>query len=667
MKRLTIVLLICVLLLAAMPLSPIETAQSDAPYIQYYSPSHDAFIIEGADGTDSRLFGGEWIPEGTTRFAGAGWSPSGEWFAFMAMRYERYQFRGLRAIAIDPSGTNHLSVLDDLDHATDFMEWFPGEDKLLVSTVAWVPDTPNDYERYVYVIDAATNTITLLLSLLTDDSYLYPWTIQWSEKHQAFFAHLTDVAASEDKLFIIDSTSISKVTTSGYFDEVSPSGWVRLLEGDATYAYNIFDKRHIQLDSSAGILRFHEPFALIRSGQSIDLLNLDTEEFFAIPTEYTTRDYGEVFSPDGQKVFLWNDDYDVFLLDTASLSINPVGVSGGQYANFERHNLHWDNEGRLFIQSTTRREVSTTILYGEEMRTVRFSSISSEGYATLSRDGNWLGTVDEGAITYNLSSDTVYYHNPHSRSYWSNYGSHVVWHPTENWLISVQDNLIAGGGDGSRWINVANVDGSVNREITFCRAYDNVCADWLPSQVNVEQLPQGQPESVLPEPISPEMVFLRGEFTDAIAWSNSGDYLQVDNFFIDTMNEQLTEQVSQNVVFPEYRENCSLPKEHKNFIVRDTNNVLSVEIFDTTTETTLLEFDADVCISGDFTTDNHYLAVNHDWGGPLQIWDLTTREMVYELPRGVSVFAISPDGTKLAAGVSWEVWIWDIEDLVGGE
>ena len=61
MKPLTIFLLTCVLLLAAMPVSPIETAQPDAPYIQYYSPDHKAFIIERADGTDSRLFGGEWI------------------------------------------------------------------------------------------------------------------------------------------------------------------------------------------------------------------------------------------------------------------------------------------------------------------------------------------------------------------------------------------------------------------------------------------------------------------------------------------------------------------------------------------------------------------------------------------------------------------------------
>jgi hypothetical protein len=163
------------------------------------------------------------------------------------------------------------------------------------------------------------------------------------------------------------------------------------------------------------------------------------------------------------------------------------------------------------------------------------------------------------------------------------------------------------------------------------------------------------------------MQILRGEFTDTIAWSNSGEYLQVDHSFIDISNEQLIEQVSRDVVFPEhYRENCSFPMEHENLIVRYTNSARSVEIFDTSIEIILLEFEADVCISGDFTPDNHYLGVNHDWGDPLQLWNLTTQEMVYELPRGVSVFAISPDGTKLAAGVSWEVWIWEIEDLVGG-
>ncbi|HML22848.1 MAG TPA: hypothetical protein PKD09_14450, partial [Aggregatilinea sp.] len=50
------VLLVCGVL-AAGPVAAQGDSESDAPYIYYYSSDHNAFVIERADGTDTRLLG----------------------------------------------------------------------------------------------------------------------------------------------------------------------------------------------------------------------------------------------------------------------------------------------------------------------------------------------------------------------------------------------------------------------------------------------------------------------------------------------------------------------------------------------------------------------------------------------------------------------------------
>jgi hypothetical protein len=111
--------------------------------------------------------------------------------------------------------------------------------------------------------------------------------------------------------------------------------------------------------------------------------------------------------------------------------------------------------------------------------------------------------------------------------------------------------------------------------------------------------------------------------------------------------------------------NC-ISREGRDFFLRPAENSI-MEVVDASTDSVVLELYAYGQTLTEVTPDHQYLFHVNYHGSLLQLWDLHTGELVYELPRGVSVFAISPDGTKLAAGVSWEVWIWDIEDLVGAE
>ena len=62
-------------------ISPASSQPEPAPYLYYFSEERHAFVIERADGTDSRLLGQGSIPINAVGADGA-WSPSGEYFAW---------------------------------------------------------------------------------------------------------------------------------------------------------------------------------------------------------------------------------------------------------------------------------------------------------------------------------------------------------------------------------------------------------------------------------------------------------------------------------------------------------------------------------------------------------------------------------------------------------
>src|SRR5436190_2221405 len=77
---------ICLFLFAFGSPNRLYSAHPDAPYIYYYSPSKQAFIIERADGQDSRVLTSYNLPEETV-IKGPGWSKDEQWFAWTAKVY----------------------------------------------------------------------------------------------------------------------------------------------------------------------------------------------------------------------------------------------------------------------------------------------------------------------------------------------------------------------------------------------------------------------------------------------------------------------------------------------------------------------------------------------------------------------------------------------------
>lgn len=135
MRSLLVILVIGSFLL--MPI-PVQGQEAPAPYLYYYSAVHRGFVIERADGTDSRLLAGGAVPPEHNWIEGPGWSPSGEWFAWVS--------RDVLSTYLDIGGAKGYAIRADGSGLREFgpgalelgyrdgvtLEWSPTADILFV-------------------------------------------------------------------------------------------------------------------------------------------------------------------------------------------------------------------------------------------------------------------------------------------------------------------------------------------------------------------------------------------------------------------------------------------------------------------------------------------------------------------------------------------------------
>ncbi|MEP6988233.1 MAG: hypothetical protein ABI970_21695 [Chloroflexota bacterium] len=75
------------------------------------------------------------------------------------------------------------------------------------------------------------------------------------------------------------------------------------------------------------------------------------------------------------------------------------------------------------------------------------------------------------------------------------------WTKAEDYVITLDGNLIAGGGCGSAILGVTNPQGSLWRELGGCTWAHPPCVGWLPQQVGVTSLPEGASKPVQLDPV----------------------------------------------------------------------------------------------------------------------------------------------------------------------
>jgi hypothetical protein len=75
------------------------------------------------------------------------------------------------------------------------------------------------------------------------------------------------------------------------------------------------------------------------------------------------------------------------------------------------------------------------------------------------------------------------------------------WHPDSEWVFLGYEWCFAGCGLVVGRVNIFNPASGHVREIADCHSHPT-CVNWLPEQVNIEELPPGRSTSLLPEPES---------------------------------------------------------------------------------------------------------------------------------------------------------------------
>jgi hypothetical protein len=173
MKRLFILLLLVVV-------TP-STAQSP-PYLYYYSRLLGGIIIERADGTDSRIIGQDVIPAGLTGITGAGWSPSGKYFAVTGVNYEVSPQRITRTYIIDLSGEAYFPGLTE----PLMPKAWSSDDKLMLVS----QDLEGLSEASFWLLDVEnegvlSHTGFSLNSLIAHSATAF----QWQSRHVVFYIH----------------------------------------------------------------------------------------------------------------------------------------------------------------------------------------------------------------------------------------------------------------------------------------------------------------------------------------------------------------------------------------------------------------------------------------------------------------------------------------------
>ncbi|MFN8374727.1 MAG: hypothetical protein U0694_17830 [Anaerolineae bacterium] len=113
-------------------LSPVFAQDEPPPYLYYYTDTLNAFVIERADGSDSRTFGAGLTPSQANVILGPGWSPDGHWFAWQTLYTAGPAGSYLEGFVVNVDNSQRLTLLDEFADI-ELMNWSPDGHYLLVS------------------------------------------------------------------------------------------------------------------------------------------------------------------------------------------------------------------------------------------------------------------------------------------------------------------------------------------------------------------------------------------------------------------------------------------------------------------------------------------------------------------------------------------------------
>lgn len=503
-----------------------STAQTAPPYIYYFSDILHAFVIERADGTDSRVIGEGIIPKNHNAIENAVWSPSGRWFAFSSFHESSHSRTPRQANVISTDGKIAIPFEEG------WMSWSPVNDLLLHVTynndsarvrlydfdnyqkifdqpikggpcyycygTQWNPDGSQVAIRPDYFNFYNARIYNLLIADLSLSERNFPKAIQnqsplivsVNEQNQLSFHHIfTDQEWTFDFVTMDDSANLRLHWNPQYTQAIIQITKPRDPTPDSPNSYKYeADYFWVSLESVEGRLG-------------------------SIGEGWTTKPAfeGLVWSSRGDKVIFETPDA-LIVLSTPSLQLVTIPIQSTYHA--------WESETHILARTTS--NISSGKFSGElfriDVRTGDIQQIENSGSSNIwiSPDGKYLQDRDE---IYDLSTMDVIARSRMSGDPMGGY-EEAIWNVDTDWVLMRKRYY------RSHHFEVIKLDDARTRELTTCLM--DSCAGWMPAGA-ADVIPQnGSLASVVPSPV--KSLFLDATF-QRIAFSPDGTEIDVISTF----------------------------------------------------------------------------------------------------------------------------------------
>lgn len=701
MRTLLLVILIALFIGNSLPLTA-QDVPSDAPYLYYFDDYLNAFVIERADGTDSRILGEGLMPSNVNSLTGAGWSPSGEWFAWVGYFSGGYNpTTDFIPYAVKVNGQERLTVLDQFNEA--WMEWSPVDDILaVVGTIGDVYTDPNynNVERITVRMALVDVTSDRIISFQDregwqgDHTYWEEPGITWTQDgEQVIFAYEDKLASASEpmiyQVFALDGT-IEEYTFSAS-SMASDSGEILHLADNQLLLQDLSTSQAITIE---GLPAYdHLP--------AIDSIEWDVSQQYAL-----------VITP-GQ----------VWLIDRANKQVKTFAVNSMQYQNSaiwlpdkSQFGLHENNGGLYLVEpetGQTRNLISSVVSwqwldsthlqavierfntgsYGHDnvyydVSTSRETIVSTYYPAYFSTDGRYLAAPNVGLTLHDLGEGQTMVLRPHEGKHpLSNPAGIVSWDSASSWVLYALNGVMDGAY--TAW-SIVDKTGNQYRDLTDCRG--SLCANWLPQHVKVEPLPLAPPHQ-----LTPVWTLKTQDYIAALAWSPDSRWLASANgYFLSRWMWTSIWDVAAQAIKTTWVHGARSSPDHQlewelradgtyqallypvsftgmgrlfspdrsRYIDLGQSGTGDLALYENATDQILHDFPmTQLHTSSSFNAAGDLIAFAGN-SGYVDIWDAETGERRGRLPIRGNAVAFSPDGRWLAVGSSWDILIFDMAQVL---
>lgn len=680
--RLAIVPFLVLTILGTSTTAPSADSE-DIPYLYYYSDLLNSFVIERADGTDSRTLAADVMPVEHLIMRGPGWSPSGRWFAWTSSEYRGPGYAPAQGWIVSADGTHRITLLD---HVQDVqaMLWSPAGDILFVVESSY---PPQDDTKVCYLIDVQAEIV------ITSFELVGMHDAAWSRNGEFVVFHY--LGEQPDDRTERRPTLLRTLSRTGDIidrparrlpDVQVSDGWgiePRLLSANWLLFYTPDESTLIAENSVTGEIIEFETAAvaslvywnaagdacLLWNERTGDLWLLSISERKIVPiaenagfgiSTYLRPFSMQVWSPTrNQAVFAV--DGALYLFDADRQQVEPLSGIDTKVALWA-----WLSDGKALLIGTESEGSGNRLSY-YDIEQAQLTPLAEHVWSGIpSPDMSYIALLGRDSPTIiHVADGTTIHMMPNSGSTMT-YVTHYRWDSSSKWIITAEDRTFAGGGGGPTANGVAKADGTLHRELNRT-GFTVTGINWLPDRV-IPFLASGQPESVLLQPI---MTLEHDGEVLGVAWSPDGrriaSYNRVGSgpdpglMNIWDITRDSSHRVNQ-FTFPfcgDYPLPCMLSWSPDSRLLA-ANRIPTAEIWDPATGTQITQLpEVDMLWTDDgyeglpflsaYSPDGRLLAQLTDERDIIEIRDTGTGDRVLSIPAGrVFRFLWSPTGQQLA-------------------